>query len=613
VNPERVLRRRIRHLLLVAGAVALGLVVQLARVQFGPYAPVFEARSHYPLGQRVQIHPARGLIYDRDGVLLAGNAPMYYLEVELRQMDENEEVMASVLSHILTVELEDLYGQLTDKAKTEGRVRIRLTRPDELAGRWPIMVDQDVADVLNGFLADPDAPDLSGLALMPAPQRIYPSGSLAGHVLGFVNQEGKGYFGVEGYYDGWLAGRPIQFERGVIPPEAALPPNPPAGVNLVLTIDADIQYMVEIALHEAIDETGADSGQILVMDPRNGEMLAMAAWPVLDPNHYTPWLEEIEEAVEGSQDLPADVQRPSLQDARVIGPAVSAQYEPGSTFKVLVMAAALDAGVVTPDDVFIDTGRIEVGGHIIRNWDGDAWGPQTMLGCMQHSLNVCLAYVSTQKLGAALLYDYLTAFGIGRLTGIDLASEVSGQLRTPRHPQWTESDLGTNAFGQGVSVTPIQLLAAVGAVANNGVMVQPHVVRHIVGPQGSYSPGTTILGRPLSPETAQTLNRMLTQSLAGESRYGTVAGYQVAGKTGTAQVPSGVGYDPQWTVASFIGWGPATDPRFIVLVRLDRPETSPWGSVVAAPVFQEVAERLFVMLEVPPDALRAELAAGGGG
>src|SRR3972149_6742331 len=173
--------------------------------------------------------------------------------------------------------------------------------------------------------------------------------------------------------------------------------------------------MVETVLEHAIDTSQAESGQVIVMDPRTGEIMAMASWPTLDPEEYEPWLAK-EEA---------------------ISPAASAQYEPGSTFKVLVMAAALDAGLVKPDDEFIDTGEIEVGGNVIRNWDGNAWGPQTMTGCMEHSLNVCLAYVGSQKLGAGLLYGYLNAFGIGQLTGIDLAGEVQGSLRTPPNVDWT--------------------------------------------------------------------------------------------------------------------------------------------------------------------------------
>jgi cell division protein FtsI/penicillin-binding protein 2 len=412
-------------------------------------------------------------------------------------------------------------------------------------------------------------------------------------VLGFVNQEDQGYFGIEGYYDEWLSGKPITVERAMIPPEARLSPDPPAGVNLVLTLDLEIQQVVETELAKAIQASGAESGQVIVMDPRNGEILAMAAWPTLDPNRYEPWLAK------------------AGQEEPVITPGVAAQYEPGSTFKVLTMAAALDAGKVEPDTEFIDEGQIEVGGNLIRNWDGGAWGPQDMLGCMKHSLNVCLAWVASERLGAAELYGYLNAFDIGQLTGVDLAGEVPGQLRTTRHPEWTESDLGTNAFGQGVSVTPIQLLAAVAAVANDGVLVQPHLVRQVVGPQGSFSPRPTVLGRPISEETADTLTQMLSTTLEGETPFAHVPGYLLAGKTGTAQVPSERGYDPRWTIASFIGWGPLPDVRFIILVRLDKPESSPWGSVVAAPVFQEVVERLVVLMEIPPDGMRESYAASG--
>lgn len=593
LGPDPRSPRRVALILSGTGLLCLALLVQLVRVQFGPYAPVFAAWGSNLTGPLQQVRPARGQIYDRQGVLLAGNASMYYLEVELRQLRGNHEILARVVSELLALPLEDVYAQLTDPARTLGLWRIRLTREVGTA-RLPLTVDQTVADVLNAFLADPQAPDLTGLALVPAPRRVYPSAALGGHVLGFVNQEGRGFFGVEGYYDEWLTGRPIRVARSLIPPEARLQLDPPAGVNLVLTIDADIQWLAETVLRETIEFSGATSGQILVMDPRNGEMLAMATWPQLDPNRYGPWLSI------GAEDEP------------VINPAVGGQFEPGSTFKVLVMAAALDAGVVTPDEVFVDTGRIEIGGHVIRNWDGRAWGPQTMVGCMQHSLNVCLAHVSARELGAELLYQYLAAFGIGRLSGIDLAGEVAGQLRTPRDPGWTESDLGTNAFGQGVSVTPIQLLAAVGALANDGVMMQPHVVREIVGPDGVYRPSPTVLGRPISAETARAITDMLAQSLPGESRLAHVAGYQLAGKTGTAQIPTDIGYDPRWTIASFVGWGPVEDPRFIVLVRLDRPEISPWGSVVAAPAFQEVVERLVVLLEIPPDAVRLGQAAALG-
>ncbi|MFQ5941995.1 MAG: peptidoglycan D,D-transpeptidase FtsI family protein [Anaerolineales bacterium] len=584
LNPVSV--RRINAVTIGMGFMTVGLLVQLIRVQFGTYAPVFAARKEVGASRLEHVIPARGLIYDRDGRLLAANATSYVMEVETRQLTPaSRQAIPEVLSKVLVLPLGDLYSQLNQDWAAQGQFRIRLTHLDEAGEPLPIKVDKYVAVVLNEFLADPYAPDLSGLSLVPNPKRVYPNGELAGHVLGFVNQENEGFFGVEGYYDEWLSGKPITIARPMIPPEARAQPNPPAGVNLVLTLDMDIQQMVEHELQAAIESSGSESGEIIVMDPRNGEILALAAWPNLDPNQYEPWLVE-EDGLEP-----------------VITPAVGAMYEPGSTFKVITMASALDAGVVDPDHEFIDTGEIEVGGNLIRNWDGDAWGPQTMTGCMEHSLNVCLAWVASEKLGASTLYSYLRAFGVGHLTGVDLSGEVTGQLRTPRHPDWTESDLGTNSFGQGVSLTPMQLMAAVGAVANDGVMVQPHIVRQVVGPNGAYSPKTIVLGRPVTPETAEMLTEMLASSVEGETVYASLAGYQLAGKTGTAQIPGDFGYDPRWTIASFIGWGPIEDPQFLVLVRLDRPEISPWGSVVAAPVFQKVVRRLVVFLEIPPEVV----------
>jgi cell division protein FtsI/penicillin-binding protein 2 len=487
-----------------------------------------------------------------------------------------------VLAELLGLPIEDLTNQLVSPVDEFGPFRIRLTSVTDGETRLPITVEGVQAGILTRFLEDPQGPDLSGLALVNAQQRIYPAGDLTGHLLGFVNQEGLGFFGVEGFYDDWLTGNPITVRNTFIPLEASLQPDPPAGVNLALTIDLEIQQMSDLALERAIERSGAESGQIIILDPKNGEILSMVAWPRLDPYEYDAWLITDEE------------------NERVISPGIAAQYEPGSTFKVLVMAAALEEGVVSPYEEFIDTGEIEIGGVIIRNWDSEAWGPQTMSGCIEHSLNVCLAYVGAQKLHAASFYSALQDFGIGSLTGVDLAGEVPGNLRTYRDPGWTEADLATNSFGQGVSVTPIQLLAAFGAVANGGEMVQPHVVRQVAGPKGVYWPKPTILGKPISDKTAQMMTNMLTAAVEGEGALGVMVGYQLAGKTGTAQIPTDYGYDPHFTVASFIGWGPVEDPRFLVYVRLNKPTISPWGSEVAAPVFKEIVEHLVIQLEIPP-------------
>lgn len=621
IPPVRLSRPRIISMMVGVSLLALGLLVQLVRVQFGPYAPIFADWAETSAGRLERLVPARGNIYDRDGNLLATNATRYIAEIEVRQLNlQSRQDIATTLFELLDLPVDDLKAQLDTDWISVGQYRMRLTQKDEKGQTWPISIEKQEAEILFALLDDPLGPDLSGLDLVPAPRRVYPAGTLAGHLLGFVNQEGEGFYGVEGYYDEWLSGRPLTVERPIIPPEARVAPDPPAGVNLVLTIDTGIQQAAEIALEEAIDDSDSESGQIVVMDPRNGEILAMAAWPLLDPNDYDEWLpggkpsDEETQKKEGDSEEEgeaSDSGKKNEDEEPVITPGVAGQFEPGSTFKVLTMAAALDAGVVTPLEPFVDTGEIEVGGHTIRNWDGRGWGPVDMIGCLRYSLNVCLAHIAADELGASLFYDYMSAFGIGQITGADLAGEIPGNLRTPRDPLWTESDLGTNSFGQGVSLSPVQLMAAVSAIANDGFMVQPHIVRQVVGPQGVFAPKTTVLGQPISTDTARLLTEMLAISLEGETTHASLPGYRIAGKTGTAQIAGEYGYDPRWTIASFIGWGPVPNPRFMILVKLDKPESSPWGSVVAAPVFQQLAERVVVLLNIPPDPALMPVAGAG--
>jgi cell division protein FtsI (penicillin-binding protein 3) len=405
-------------------------------------------------------------------------------------------------------------------------------------------------------------------------------------LLGFVGADSQGYYGVEGFYNDLLAGRPIVGIERTVPFEAALDPDPDKGADLTLTIDREIQAAVEQTLRAALEANGAPSGTILVMDPQTGEILGLASWPTYDPNDYI-----------------------SAPEASRTNPAISDQYEPGSVFKVLTMAAALESGAVTPQTTYVDNGALEMGGAVIRNWNGGAWGPQDMTGLLQHSLNVGAATI-TQMMGPTNFYNYLTAFGIGHVTNVDLEAEASGRLKRPGDPDWYESDLGTNSFGQGVAVTSVQLLTAVSAVANRGEMMQPHVLL-AVDDGGVHRTQPTVLGRPISEATALTLSEMLANSLEQEASNALVPGYRIAGKTGTAQIPIPGGYDPEATIASFIGWGPVDDPQFIVLVKIDRPQSAPWGSVVAAPVFSQLAQRLVVLLEIPPDDVRHALASAG--
>ena len=231
-----------------------------------------------------------------------------------------------------------------------------------------------------------------------------------------------------------------------------------------------------------------------------------------------------------------------------------------------------------------------------------------MQGCLQHSLNVCLAWVATQ-LGAKDFYSYMRAFSIGHLTGVDMAGENPGRLKIPGDADWYDADLGTNAFGQGVSATPLQMATAISAVANEGKMMAPHIVRSIIDNGGQYNNEPRELGIPIKKETAQTLTEMLSRSLEEEASDALVEGYRIAGKTGTAEIPTPYGYSSSATNASFVGWGPLDDPQFLVYVWLEKPTSSPWGSIVASPVFRQVVERLVVSMHIPPDPIRKALTA----
>ena len=342
-------------------------------------------------------------------------------------------------------------------------------------------------------------------------------------------------------------------------------------------------------MDNTLADSGSESGTIIVMDPRNGEILAMTSTPRLDLGNY----EEFEK---------------EFLNGTPFNRAISQAYEPGSVLKILTLSAALDTGAVTRDTTFFDSGSIVVGGVALYNWDSGAWGMQDMLGCTMHSLNVCYAWIATQ-IGTDNFYAYMKKFGLGHTTGIDMAGEATGRLKLPGDGDWYMVDLGTNAFGQGLSVTPIQMVMAASAIANKGNMVQPHILYAKVENGTQQNMKYEVVGNPISPQTAQTMSEILSDSLNSETYEAAVVdGYRLAGKTGTASIPVFGGYDPSLTNASFIGWGPVDDPRFMVYIWLEKPKTSTWSSEVAAPVFKEVVEKLVVLMGIPPDQIRLQMA-----
>jgi len=566
----------IRSWVLAVGLAIVGLavIVQMIRIQNSEQAKIFLSQGDLYAGEFNTIYPERGEIYDRNGHLLAGNRTVYEVGVSLNDM-EDPEALAYILGTYLGLTYEDVYNKLIDSPESWEYVVIQ-----DYVGAETVTSLQQLAQQLD----DADDESLHGLGFKPHFQRSYPENNLASNVLGFVTRDGRGYFGIEEKYNDLLAGNPVQVWIPRDPNKAAEIPRVPNGTSLVLTLNRDLQAKVENILDQSLTEYGAKNGTIIVMDPRNGDILAMATTPRMNLNNYADYFVLYDN---GSQ----------------YNRAVGMAYEAGSVVKVLTMAAALDSGTVVPSTSFVDTGSIQVGGITIQNWDRQPWGQQDMVGCLQHSLNVCMAWIATQ-MGTQTFYSYMDRFGLGHRTGVDLADEAMGRLKVPGDSDWYSVDLGTNAFGQGVSVTPLQMLTAVSAVANGGHMVTPHVLYSMLRDSHQYNVPAQYAGSPISAQTAKTLSEMLAISLEQESSGALLPGYRVAGKTGTAQIPTDYGYDPNHTNASFVGWGPVDDPQFMIYVWLQEPSTSIWGSQTAAPVFSVVAEQTVITLNIPPDVVR---------
>ena len=361
--------------------------------------------------------------------------------------------------------------------------------------------------------------------------------------------------------------------------------------HLVLTIERALQAEVEDMLDEYVERTGAEGGAVVVLDVHTGAVLAMASSPRPDLNDYD------QTVAFGSRGYG-------------FNRAIDAPYEPGSVFKVIVMASALDAGVVHTDTVYNDTGVEDGwGGAPVYNWDRRGHGKVTMQACLQYSLNTCLGWVAKQFPSDNAFYAYLQAFGFGQPTGVDLAGEKPGYLSRPGL-LWSRSDRVRQGFGQAISVTPLQMAVAGAAVANGGYLMVPYVVKEVWVDGAVYRHDPQVARQVISPEVSRTLSEWLIPWDDGEAVKGRVPGYTIAGKTGTAEVAlPEVGYNNSLSNASYMGWLPADDPQVVIYVWLEQPKSSPWASIVAAPLFREVAQRVIVHLGIPPDKVRHALTA----
>lgn len=428
--------------------------------------------------------------------------------------------------------------------------------------------------------------NLAGIDIQKMTSRFYPEASMAAQLLGFVgrNEEGedKGYFGLEGFYNDQLSGRSGRlfvvrdaFGNPVlndIREEEKID-----GRTLILTIDRTIQYFVEKRLEEGLRKFGADGGSVVVIAPKTGKIYAMASFPRFAPQTYYEY-----------------------ETATYKNPVISSAYELGSTFKVLVMSSAIDLGLVKPDTVCTEcAGPVSIGGYTIRTWNDKYYPESTMREVIQHSDNIGMVFVG-KKLGLTRFLSYLARFGIGEKTHIDLQGEINPELK--KEKEWYEVDLAAASFGQGISVTPLQLLVGVSAIANGGNVMRPYVVSQIVTEAGKkIDIQPKFSRRAIKESTARTMTEMMVNAVErGEAKWTKIKNYKIAGKTGTAQIPVAGHYDPERTIASFVGFFPADEAQIAMLVLVDGPKTSPYGSETAAPIFFSIAKDLIHYYNIPP-------------
>ncbi len=510
--------------------------------------------------QTQRIKPTRGEIYDRHGDPLVLNKMYYKLIAEPKNIKDKQEVIDK-LDDLLKIGESTLEAKLlNDKAWVPLQTGLTLN-------------DKKKVEKL----------DIDGLLFEEEDHRFYPEASTAAHLIGFVGKDDKanniGYFGVEGYFHKDLSGLPglVKSERDVFGKPILIGVQDVVkgenGRDLYLTIDKTVQLIVKKHLKSAVDRFQAESGCVVILEPYSGEVIAMSCLPDFDPENYGQSPEEL-----------------------FVNPAVSIPFEPGSIFKPLIMAAALEEKVIKPTSRFNESGPITIGSYTIRNWDDKYKGILTMGDVIKYSSNIGMVHVSS-KLKKEAIQKYLKNFGFGAQTGIDLQGEAYGLVKNDK--SWYPIDSATVSFGQGIAVTPIQMITAFASLINGGWMVKPYTVLEMKSDTTSKLVRPDKVRRVISESTSKQIKRMLAGSVeGGEVKWKIPEGYKFGGKTGTAQIPIEGHYDPTQTIASFVGFVPLDRPKFIALVTLRKPKTSQWGSETAAPVFFDIARELLVYYNI---------------
>ena len=531
------------------------------------------AKIGVQLSESKMLHSPRGTIYDRNGRELAVSSmtkSLYANPSEIKDVDQ----VAGALASLLGMNPEDIKEKLAN-----GGQFIWIKR----------MIEPGVAAQVQAIIKEYD---MKGLSFLEESKRYYPNDSLAAQVLGFVGTDDIGLDGLEMALDKTIKGN--LFEQLIDTDSHGIPifksiftfvPQK-QGKNVYLTLDSGIQFIVEQSLDKAMKNTGAQGATVIVMNPKTGEVLAMANRPTYNPNQFYKY-----------------------GDNEWKNRAVTYNYEPGSTFKSVVAAAALQEGKAYPEEIFVDKGYVEVSGRRIKNWNDESYGNISFLDILKYSVNTGFVQVG-MRLGAYKLTEYAQAFGFGKITGIELPGEESGLLFNPKDMR--DSDTATMSIGQSVAVTPLQLITAVAAIANDGVLLKPHMIKEVRNGDGSldHEVPSQSVRQVVSPETARTLTYMMEKEVSeGGGNKAAVKGYHFAGKTGTAEKlkEDGSGYAAGRYVASFVGFGPVEDPQVVILVVLDDPLGVYYGGQICAPVASEILGQVMRHLSIRPQIMAETL------
>ncbi|HSN69786.1 MAG TPA: penicillin-binding transpeptidase domain-containing protein [Thermoanaerobaculia bacterium] len=563
------MKRRVAVLTVLLGLWCAGVVARLAQIQIARHDD-YVKRAARQQERTLELVAVRGSILDARGRVLAESVAGTSVYADPQTITDPAAVARALASvEGLGVARRDLEKRLGGRGEFAW-----------VARQLPPEVGEKVR-----ALAIP------GIYFLEESRRSYPKNRLAANILGYVSIDGEGLGGIEHSLDGRIRGRAGKVtilrdaRRGMYLVGGEGASGSVDGHDLVLTIDEVIQFAAEKALAKAVDAWDAPAGSVVVLDPRDGAILALASWPTFDPNRFRSF-------------PPASWRNRPVQDL----------YEPGSTFKIVTAAAAIEERVATPSQMIdCGDGSIQIANVRIREHDGKRYGIIPFDEVIAHSSNVGTIRVAL-ALGQKRFYEWTRRFGFGSRTGVELPGEASGILRTP--DRWSLLSNAVISIGQEIAVTPLQVAAATAAIANGGILVQPHVVKHVVDRSGAIvsSAPATRGERIMSDRTAAVLNEMLKGVvIRGTGKSAQLVEYVAAGKTGTAQKAVRGGYHPEKTVASFAGYVPADRPRLVILVVVDEPRGGAYGGEVAGPAFREIAEAALRYLDIPPSIPRREI------